>query len=63
MSQSPFSNPEPQTDLVARSEQEEGVAANGDDNVVSTETGTAAADEAELGLGMPGGASGYFDAD
>jgi transcriptional antiterminator NusG len=63
VSQFPFSDPEPQTDLVVRSEQEEGVEANGDDNVVATEAGTAAADAAELGLGMPGGASGYFEAD
>jgi transcriptional antiterminator NusG len=63
VSQFPFSDPEPQTDLVTRSEQEEGVEANGDDNVVATEAGTAAADAAELGLGMPGGASGYFEAD
>jgi transcriptional antiterminator NusG len=63
VSQFPYSDPEPQTDWVARSEQEEGVEASGDDTVVATEAGAAAADEAELGLGMPGGASGYFDAD
>ena len=63
MSQFPYSDPEPQTDWVARSEQEEGVEASGDDTVVATEAGAAAADEAELGLGMPGGASGYFEAD
>jgi transcriptional antiterminator NusG len=63
VSQFPFSDPEPQPELVARSEQEEGVEVSGDDGVVATEAGTAAADEAELGLGMPGGASGYFDAD
>ena len=63
MSQFPYSDPEPQTDWVARSEQEEGVEASGDDTVVATEAGAAAADEAELGLGMPGGASGYFEVD
>jgi transcription termination/antitermination protein NusG len=63
VSQFPYSDPEPQADWLPRSEQEEGVEANGDDNVVATEAGSAAADEAELGLGMPGGASGYFEAD
>jgi transcription termination/antitermination protein NusG len=63
VSESPFSSPasESAAEPTARSEQEEGVDAVPGGLAPSTDAGTGAADEAELGLGQADGPGGYVE--